>query len=145
MSCHVARFWPVAFFAALGCGGSGEVAGKVTLNNRPVVIGAVVILASDSLPYTANISDTGEYVIPKVPAGKAQVAVVSRNPALARPARPRPGKENGPVPSKDALKAQADKWFPIPERYSQPDRSELSFIVKGGVNSFDIKMTDAKK
>ncbi|MEI7685235.1 MAG: hypothetical protein WCL32_09425 [Planctomycetota bacterium] len=135
-----------AFLFALGCGSPGEVAGKVTFNGKPVVIGTVLILASDSLPYSAPLSETGEFAVPKVPAGKALVAVVSRNPALTRPARPRPGKaDTTPGPAKDAVKALADKWFPIPERFSQLEQSGLELTVKPGSNLFDIGLTAAKK
>lgn len=135
-----------AFLFASGCGGSGEVAGKVTFNGKPVVVGTVLILASDSLPYSAPLGEAGAFVVPKVPAGKALVAVVSRNPALTRPARPRPGKaDTTPGPAKDAVKALADKWFPIPERFSQLEQSGLELIVKPGPNAFDIALTAGPK
>lgn len=127
-----------------GCGGPGNVSGKVTFNNKPVVVGTVVILASDSLPYTGNIGDSGEFLIPRVPPGPAQIAVVSRSPATVRPRPPRPGIVESDPAIKKAIKSSPDKWFPIPERYAQPGTSNISLVVKAGLNEFDIVLTNVQ-
>jgi hypothetical protein len=36
----------------------------------------------------------------------------------------------------------AGKWFPIPERYGDPDDSGLELKVKKGSNSFDVSLRD---
>src|SRR5262245_11102874 len=78
--------------AAVGCGGRGDVSGKVTYNGKPLVFGTVQFEASDKTIKQANIETDGSYFIAGVPVGEAKVAVSSDNPK-SRSEERRVGKE----------------------------------------------------
>lgn len=110
-----------------GCGGKGEVSGKVTYQDKPVVYGSVMIIASDKKPYYGQIGEDGTYTVSGVPAGEAKVVVSSPDPRQAA------GK--GGSPSVDPK-----KWFAIPGQYGDPDKTPLKLTVNSGANKFDIPM-----
>ena len=75
-----------------GCGRRvGEVSGKVTYKDTPVVMGSVVFVGSDGIPHRGQIEPDGTYVVSDVPAGPVQVAVISPDPGPPlRPGERRP-------------------------------------------------------
>jgi hypothetical protein len=121
--------------AAVGCGGRGNVSGKVTYNGRPLVFGTVQFEASDKTIKQANIEPDGSYSIPRVPVGEAKVAVSSDNPRssafqpLQREGMPPPG----PLP-------EVVGWFPIPPEYQDLSKAKLTFTVKRGKNTYNIDL-----
>src|SRR5215813_2690773 len=121
--------------AAVGCGGRGDVSGKVTYNGKPLVFGTVQFEASDKTFKQGNIEQDGSYSIPGVPVGEAKVAVNSPNPKsgdfqpLQREGRPPPP----PRP-------QIPGWFPIPTEYQDLSKPRLTYTVKSGPNTFDIQL-----
>jgi hypothetical protein len=128
--------------ALAGCGARfGEVKGTVTSQGKVVSSGTVLIRGSDMLPYYGNIEDDGSYTVPKVPVGKATIAVVSPDPEMAKnvplfPPGPRIGFEKkmaGPV-----IRGDPKKWFPLPEKYREFETSGLTMTVRGGMNHWDI-------
>jgi hypothetical protein len=107
----------LAFHA--GCGGDvprGRVSGKVTLNNRPLTAGQVLIIGDNKRSGSAVIQPDGTYTIPDAPVGPAVVTVL---PPVV-PARP-------PIY--------------IPERYKKPETSDLKYIVTRGTQTYDIPLT----
>jgi hypothetical protein len=120
---------------ALGCGGRGDVSGKVTYKGKPLVWGTVQIEGSDKLVKQGNISSDGTYNVQGVAAGEAKVAVNSLDPTSAAfQARQSP---NAPTPKR---RPEIKGWFPIPEQYQDLSKPKLSYTVKSGQNTIDIEL-----
>ncbi len=130
-------------FAVCGCGGPGDVAGKVTFNGKALSMGHVIIIASDKMSYSGAISETGDYTVGKVPPGPAKVAISNLNPAFVTRS---PRLEQEPGAKTEVSKVSRDKWFPIPNEFLAGETSGLTLTVRSGSNNFDIVMTgEAKK
>ena len=119
----------------LGCGGRGDVSGKVTYNGKPLVFGTVQFEASDKTIKQANIEPDGSYSIPGVPVGEAKVAVSSDNP---RSSAFQPLQREGLPPPKPMPEVVG--WFPIPTKYQDLSNPKLTYTVKGGNNTYDIDL-----
>src|SRR5262245_33317393 len=77
--CPVAGIGLLAL-VALGCGGQGNVSGKVTFQNKAVPFGTVLIEGSDGSHSQGNIASDGSYSVLSIAPGKVKVAVNSPNP-----------------------------------------------------------------
>src|SRR5260370_19769623 len=94
--------------AAIGCGGYGDVSGKVTYKGKALVWGTVQFEGSDKMVKQDNINSDGTYSISGVATGEAKAAVSSINPKSSDfqvrqaegtpPPKPRP---------------EVKRWFPI--------------------------------
>src|SRR5262245_23456014 len=92
---------PCLVLILAGCGsGVGDIAGKVTYQEKTVCSGQVMLLASNAKAYYAQIGDDGTYSFSGIPAGEAKLAVTSPDPrALAEAAKnPRGGEGRRPTP-----------------------------------------------
>jgi hypothetical protein len=121
--------------AALGCGGRGDVSGKVTYKGKPLVWGTVQFEGSDKLIRQSNIKSDGTYSIQGVATGEAKVAVSSINPRSSD-FQPREV-EGRPAPKP---RPKVEGWFPIPEEYQDLSKPKLSYTVKSGQNTIDIEL-----
>jgi hypothetical protein len=129
----------VALLAAVaGCGGTANPGGKVTFQGKPVVFGTVVMIGPDGIPKSGAIEPDGSYRVRGVRVGTAKVTVSSPPPPgrSARKAKVgrdaddderRPADEGTPA-SPEVIKA----WFPLPEKYADPAKSDLKAEVKPG-------------
>jgi hypothetical protein len=144
-----ATVYPLRTFAAavlvfhlVGCAGGvpkGSVSGKVTFEGKAVRSGSVMFVRGGSPALYSQIDDDGKYEVQGVPAGTAKVTVASPDPSgggrgrtiKGAPAAPARGEGGGP-PVKG--------WVPIPNQYSDPERSGLSFGVRPGANTFHIEL-----
>ena len=124
--------------AACGCGGPGDVTGKVTYNGKALAMGHVVIIASDKMSYSGAIGETGEYTVSKVPPGPAKVAISNPNPANITK---NPRLEQEPGVKMEVSKVSRDKGFQLPTEFLGSETSGLVLTVRSGSNSFDIVMT----
>lgn len=119
--------------AAAGCGGgTGELAGTVTYQDKPLRQGTVLVAAGDGSTQSGVIRDDGSYTVTNVPAGPVKIAVTSPDPRSVKVAR-RKKDEKPPPPD-------TSKWFAIPEKYADPAKSELTTTVKSGRNPFNIDL-----
>src|SRR5438094_236640 len=105
---------------ALGCGGRGDVSGKVTFQGKTVVFGTVQFEGSDGRLSQGNIGTDGSYSVRDVAVGEAKVAVSSLNPKSSDfvPMQREGGKPPPPRPD-------VPGWFPIPSKYDRTFTSEL--------------------
>jgi hypothetical protein len=115
-----------------------DVSGRVTKGGRPMAVGSVVLFAPGSAPVVAPIRGDGTYTVAAVPvpSGAAvRVAVFSENPEKDAGAIP-----PGPAGAQDraVLADLKQKWFPIPARYNNPERSGLSFNPAPPAIQYDI-------
>jgi len=116
-----------------GCGASqGDLKGTVTYQGKPVCSGSVQAIGSDGSALSLAIAEDGTYFIPKLPAGTVKLAVTSPDPNVT----PRPNKlnKNPKPPPKNT------SWFPIPEKYADPEKSGITTTIDNTVNEFDIKL-----
>lgn len=122
--------------AAIGCGGYGDVSGKVTYKGKALVWGTVQFEGSDNMIRQGNINSDGTYEISHVATGEAKVAVSSINPKSSDFQLRRP-QEGGPRANP---RPEVKGWFPIPEKYDRPYKSGLTYTIKSGENQIDIDL-----
>jgi hypothetical protein len=142
------------FLATIGCTGKGDIQGTVSYRpaSKKVAFGTVMFIGADNQPRYGIINPDGTYLVRGVPSGKAKITVASPNPVQPPDARGagrvdraqigdrKPEGEGEPSATATAQPAPevAKSWFPIPEKYAEPDKSGLAFDVKRGTNTFDI-------
>jgi hypothetical protein len=120
--------------ACAGCGGVGNVSGKVYLNDVPVPDGEVVFQQGNK-NISASIKQDGSYEAAGVPSGTCKVAVL--NPVKDVPGPPT---KKGPK-TDDNPKNKAAAAFKIPPQYANPEKSGLTVTVsKGETTPYDIKL-----
>jgi hypothetical protein len=135
---------PILSLVAAGCGSSaGTVSGKVYYKNAPVKGGNITFVKPDkSVSKLSEIQEDGSYKLEKVPPGEMLISVdTSSFKAAASMSKSR----MAPPPGKDApqgydFAAKAQRYTPIPERYSNPEQSGLKYTVKNGSQEHDIKL-----
>jgi hypothetical protein len=111
-----------------GCGPAvGELSGTVVYSGKPLTYGIITAVDTDGNYYNGKINPDGTYKIDRVPTGTVKVFI---NNKLAPQARGIPGR-GGPAPA---------GWFEIPEKYGNPDRTDLTFHVLSGANTFNITL-----
>jgi hypothetical protein len=130
----------IAVLALVGCGGdTADVAGKVTFQGKPVVFGTVLVIGPDGVPKSGAIQPDGTYRVSSVKTGTARVTVSSPPPPGLIPAgkKPRVGKEEAdermPADANNSVSPEVAKgWFPLPQKYADPELSGLTADVKAG-------------
>ena len=132
------RLWclPVLLLGFVaGCGpGRGDVTGKVTYKDKPIVFGTVQFETKEGIKQ-GNINADGTYSVPGVVAGEIKAAVNSPNPSSSdRSPLVREGQE--PPPKLPEVKG----WFPIPQEYQNLSAPQLTYTVKTGQNKIDIEL-----
>lgn len=151
-----------------GCGvvRTAEVSGKVIYKGNPLPGGTVVFWpVGRGNPATSSIAEDGRYWV-RVPVGEVKISV--NNEALrpkekdgaaakgakgagkGKPKTP-PGMimspqemmrkgAQGKMPEPDEPEAPAGKYVPIPARFSDPEKSGLTYTVKSGAQEYDIRL-----
>lgn len=129
----------IAVLATAGCGGTADVAGKVTFQGKPVVFGTVVVIGGDGIPKSGPIQPDGTYRVGGVKIGPAKVTVSSPPPPGVVPGgrKPKVGRdaddERTPADAGASVSPEVAKgWFPLPEKYADPARSGLTADAKPG-------------
>jgi hypothetical protein len=134
-------------FGGLGCGaGTGNVSGKVTLDDKPVPAGRVTF-TQGSKTAAAEIKSDGSYEAQGVPAGEVNVAVINpiitSTPTDKKAAAMMKGMQK--TVGKDATPTAVEAPTPtatIPTKYSDPEKSGLKVTVKRNETTpFDIELT----
>lgn len=129
----------LALVAAIGCGGTTNVSGKVSYQGKPVVYGSVVVVGADGVPKGGPIQPDGSFQASGVKIGPAKIAVSSPQPpgfGGAKKARTssrddpddRAPADAGISASPEVLKA----WVPLPPKYADPQKSELTATIQAG-------------
>jgi hypothetical protein len=120
---------------ATGCGGYGDVSGKVSYKGKALVWGTVQFEGSDKMIKQGNIDSDGSYSIQGVAIGEAKAAVSSINPKSSDFQVRRPQGRQPPAP-----RPEVKGWFPIPAKYDTPFKSGLIYPIKAGQNQIDIEL-----
>jgi hypothetical protein len=138
MTRHLRPAILLAALAAAGCGDpTTEVTGKVTYQGKPVVYGSVVVFDAGGAPKSGAIQPDGTFRISGVRLGSVKVAVSSPLPPGSQPtgkkdARDAVDPDKPPVEVAPAPPEVIKNWVPIPNKYGDPNTSELTTNVKAG-------------
>jgi hypothetical protein len=141
-----------AFFAFLlpalsGCSSSGGVSGTVYLDDKPLKGGTVVFIGTEGKPSArADIEENGSYKIPKIAAGKVKITVDTSWLNKGNQARVPKGKFPTDMPNpynRGGKKDLSARYVEIPEDYANPDKTSLTYDVKGGSQTHDIKLSSS--
>lgn len=129
----------VAILAAAGCGtNTTDVSGKVTFQGKPVVYGTVVLIGSDGIPKSGAIQPDGSYRVSGVAVGAAKVAVTSPRPPSGAQVPKKQGRDAEdddkilPPPPPPAPPEVIKNWVTLPEKYGNPETSNLTATIKAG-------------
>jgi hypothetical protein len=130
----------VIVLALAGCGGdTTDVSGKVTYMGKPVMFGTVQVIGSDGVPKSGPIQPDGTFRVSGVKLGPAKVMVSSPPPPGSAAAAPKgrgardPDDDRRPADADTPVSPEvAQGWFPIPEKYAHPDKTDLSMDIRAG-------------
>jgi len=128
-----------------GCGSTGTVSGKVSFKGNPLKGGTVTFLSAAGKPSaTTQINEDGSYAIPSVPAGEVKICVDTQmlNPAgkiKAPKYSAPPGQKNPNDPGGDSTDT-SKRYVAIPEAFASPEKTTLTYTVKGGKQEHNIEM-----
>jgi|SRR5262245_21062177 len=129
-----------------GCGKVdhfGEVSGTVSYKGKRIPAGTVTFHGADGRVETAQIQPDGTYRAPKVLVGPTRVTVETPNPSRLSPALAKAMKEGDEQAMAAARRDGATivPSVPIPEKYKNPDQSELKLDIMEGSQVFEIPLS----
>lgn len=132
----------LALISLSGCGGTGNLSGKVTFNKQTVTSGTVQVIAEDGSSHTSPIGMDGSYSINNIPTGKLLIGVDSPNPkkhyeTLLVMAKTEEQKKTIEAPSPEIIKT----WIGLPDNLATPNDSNLTFDLQAGNNSYNLELT----
>jgi hypothetical protein len=127
---------------AVGCGGAkGDLSGTVSYQGKPLAIGSVLLIGTDTKLRTAWIEADGSYQFADVPVGEAKLAVYSPDPAKkAKQGKRRKSRAKDEPATPELPAGDRTKWFAIPAEYSDIDHSGLRVTIHPGPNTYPIEM-----
>jgi len=149
------RFVPVCLLVlAVGCGGRrtsvdyAEVSGTVKYKGKPVTGGRVTFITTQGgFTGSGDLDEKGHYTA-KAPVGEVQISVDNRMLGGAAAVQGRRGGAGGPA-KKPMLKRPDDTegahamkgtYMSIPEKYTDPTTSGLTYTVKSEAQTHDIDL-----
>ena len=116
-----------------GCGKSkGTINGTVKYKKTPLTSGTIVFRGADGYMDSASISATGEYRLENFPVGEAKITVVTQRYEKVAPS----GKPSTPGGTTREVKG----FVAIPKKYSDPEKSGLTWTVTKGPQEHDIDL-----
>jgi hypothetical protein len=137
----------VGCLVTTGCGGRGDVSGKVTFDGEPIPWGRVFFHSQGNKNEVLNGRIiNGQYSVAGVPTGPVKIAVES----IPAPKGSGPGADDKMTEGFKAmmkdrnLGAPADiagKFIEIPARYANAEESGLAFDVSRGAQTHDLPLT----
>jgi hypothetical protein len=118
----------------MGCApGVTEVSGKVTFKDQPLSSGSVKFVGQDGQSKSSAIAEDGSYLIKSAPIGPVKIAVVS-HPRAPLGLTKSPKQPTGPRGD------PKDGTVRIPDRYTVPESSGLTYTVESGSHTFNIDL-----
>ncbi len=146
----------------VGCGGPNYkaraiVKGKVSIGGKPLTAGSVSFYNKQNVSGTATIDTKGNYNMPDAPIGECTITVSVPKMPMGGPSgmmSPFGGPGGGaaavkgmksvdPSGSGKSISIMGEmpaQIVPIPEKYSKPDTSGLTYKVEKGEHTFDIDL-----
>jgi hypothetical protein len=126
--------------AAVGCGKSTTVSGKVTHKGKLVTSGDVLFLSEDGRETRGPIGADGTYTARGVPVGPAMVGVDNPPPAAPSGSGLPPSKDTSNDPEVKEMKERAARYVATPKQYRDPKQSGLTYTVQSGSQTHDIDL-----
>jgi hypothetical protein len=141
----------------------GSVSGKITYQGKVLKGGGVSFVSTDGgQSFAAGIAEDGTYKVPDLRGGAYKVCVETSSLKAASSGSPYAGvggpkksktEKAGPPPGANvpegytpsdpaaaAAVTSAKRYVAIPEKYSSPDTTDLTYEFKGGAETFDIDL-----
>ncbi len=116
--------------------GKATVTGKITYQGKSVHSGGISGVGPDGLAVPGSIQ-AGQYTISGITAGKVKIGVSSPPPHLASV---NPGAGRGSVPKAAPAQEKDPNWFPIPDKFGDPEKSGVVIQVSSGANVIDLQL-----
>jgi hypothetical protein len=136
---------------AAGCSSRGTITGKVLLQGKPLPGGTVQFIHPKQGSMNAPIGQDGSYQFVDVPAGEVTIAVIGAAPPMTRELPKgmdwEKVKQSYPGLSDEEVKRRTGfgpvspppgGFVSVPEKYSNPETSGLTYTVTGGAQTHDI-------
>jgi hypothetical protein len=145
----------LAILGTSGCAPStGSVSGTVTYKGKNLPYGRVLFVCADGTVVSGRINTDGTYTIPQAPVGLARVAVRCLEEAMpvltsVDPSDLPGGKgtgfsgnaPQGPMMIQSAEKPNSrPKPMRIPDHFQQAEKSGLTYEIRRGDQTYDIKL-----
>lgn len=135
----------VAAVALVGCGdkrggAKGAVSGKVYVGDKVVTAGDIRFHGPNNAQAGGTIHGDGSYTVTDAPVGECKITV---NPAPGMMGTKAPPKGTTAINTGGAggVPPNPSASPPIPIAYKSVESTKLTFTVKSGTNSHDVKMT----
>ncbi len=130
----------VSVLPLAGCGPStGEIEGTVEYDGKPLTSGSVIFMSEDKKPRLAHIHKDGTYRISDCPPGLVRIAV------RTRPREPEAFSHTKPPPKSTIPADYLKGGVAIPRKYEEAEQSGLTYQVKLGRQTHNLKLTSAAK
>jgi hypothetical protein len=126
---------------------TATVKGKVYLDGVPLKGGSVALINPGGFSASGDILEDGSYVVHNVSTGTVKVCVdtESINPKgksapTYSPPKGAPVPEGGYNPGEGARANKGKRYIKIPEKYGQPDTTDLTLTITGTQMEHDIQL-----
>jgi hypothetical protein len=138
-----------ALLLSVGCGGpKGAISGRVTYLDKPLQAGTVTFFGSENRQVGSSvIAKDGTYSMVKVPAGPVTITVTAPVAIIRDPNAPnlppatteKGGKQKELIKRRREQKQSLTRLI-IPEKYSTPEQSGLTYTVQPGSQEHNIDL-----
>jgi hypothetical protein len=118
-----------------GCGpGTGDISGTIRYNGAPLPGGRITFISEEnrSSPMSAPIREDGTYTVNACPRGPARITVQTFPAGTSGKGRSGLGAGRGTT--------RGPRQPVIPERYSDPGKTDLAHTVTRGRQNLDIEL-----
>lgn len=146
---YVLIFISGAMLLAGGCASKATITGTVTYKGKPIPSGSITFTPESGAPLVNAPIRDGKYTAESVPTGDAKVSITSLYMNRSSSPMMDPNKRDKLAPPKDAP-PEAQKAYQrtpefkpglkIPEKYTDPEQSGLSYTVQRGSQTKDFNL-----
>lgn len=144
-----ALFIAATLFGMAGCGGPtarSTVKGQVKLGEKNLTAGTVIFTSiKDNTSGTGSIDPDGNYVMRDAPLGDVKISVTVPRAMMGKidSKMAKAPADVGKMPEGVAGPGGIDpsKFVPIPDKYSSPETSGLTYKVESGEQTHNITLT----
>lgn len=134
---------------AAGCASKATITGTVSYKGKPIPSGNITFTPESGAPLVNAPIREGKYSAENVPTGNAKVSIMSMYMASRPSPMMDPSKKDKMAPPKDAppeaqkafqQSTQSKQGIKIPEKYTDPEQSGLSYTVTSGKQTKDFNL-----
>jgi hypothetical protein len=138
--CAIVALLVSVSLATAGCGGKGDVTGKVSYNGQPLPYGNVQFQSANGSVHIGDIQPDGTYTIKGVPTGSVKISVTCMDPAGVEFAKQMSAASKDPSNAKAKPTGKLEDFNKIPGQYNDFSTSELTFDIKSGTQTHNIDL-----